>query len=56
MSQRKKARAHVLARAAHKLRLAGHTTREIAEQLGIKPEVVKARVLLGERLAQGDST
>ncbi len=52
MSERKNNRAHALARAAYKLKLAGYTTREIAEMLGLKPEVVKARVTLGERLSQ----
>ena len=37
---------------AAKLRAQGWTTRNIAECLGIAPEVVKARVILGERLMQ----
>jgi len=37
-------------RRAALLKAEGHTAREIARQLGIKPEQVKGRVLLGERL------
>ena len=47
---------------AAKMKEQGATTKEIAAALGIKPEVVKSRVLLGERLkslpsnAQGKPT
>ena len=37
---------------AAKLKANGWTTRNIAEALGIAPDKVKARVILGERLMQ----
>ena len=52
MSKKTDLRARNLARAAYKLKLAGYTTREIATALGLTPEVVKARVAMGERLSQ----
>ena len=45
-------RAHADAKRAAKMRSQGWTTRMIAEALGCKPEQVKARILLGERLNQ----
>lgn len=46
-----------LIRAAHAYRLkqSGLTTREIAQQLGIRPEQVKALVEIGERIARSEA-
>ena len=37
---------------AAKLALEGRTTRQIAEETGIKPEQVAKRIILGQRLMQ----
>lgn len=46
-----------LIRAAHAYRLkqGGLTTREIAQQLGIRPDQVKALVQIGERIARSEA-
>ena len=43
-------RRHADAKRAYKMRLEGYTSNEIASAIGCKPEQVKSRVLLGERL------
>jgi hypothetical protein len=43
-------RAQAVARHAARLRAEGLTMRQIADATGIKPELVTARVKLGERL------
>lgn len=52
MSHGNDQRCRALAKTAFRLKQQGYTTRQIAQQLGLKPEVVKTRVLLGERLSQ----
>lgn len=47
---RRNERSRKIAKAAYKLRQDGLTNQQIAEQLGIDPKVVPARVKLGERL------
>jgi len=43
-------RQHADAIRAARMKAEGSTTRQIAEAIGLKPEQVKARVLLGQRL------
>ena len=48
-------RCHADARRAYKMRCDGATSRQIADAIGCKPEQVKARALLGERLMQAET-
>lgn len=50
-SERKKKRNRIGKIQAYRLRQAGFTNSQIAEQLGIPKEKVASRVALGERLA-----
>lgn len=47
-------RAHMAAIRAAKLAADGWTHRQIAEALGYKPEQVKSRIVLGQRLMQAE--
>lgn len=43
-------RQHISAKLAAKMHAEGYTYKEIAERTGLKPEALKSRILLGERL------
>ena len=53
---RKQINQHNVAKAAYRMKQKGHTTREIASQLGLDASAVKARVQLGERLVSEEET
>ena len=47
-------RAHSDAKRAAHMQAEGLTTRQIAEAIGLDPKQVKARILLGQRLIEGE--
>lgn len=56
MSKSSDKRQHIrAANAYHRLKKSGLTTRQIAQQLGIRPEQVKVLVEIGERISRSEA-
>lgn len=55
MSKSSDKRQHIRAANAYPLKKSGLTTRQIAQQLGIRPEQVKVLVEIGERISRSEA-